>query len=48
MGMTDMQFKAFLREIIDNLEQALETAKDKETRDELERMIKRYGEVLKD
>lgn len=44
MGMTDMQFKAFLRELIKNLEKALEISPDNK---EIIDMIERHKETLR-
>ena len=43
MGMTDLQFKAFLREIISDLERALKESPDNK---EIMDMLKRFRETL--
>ena len=48
MGMTDLQFKDFLRGLLDDLESA-KSKEDKEKTDEkLERMIERFKKAVED
>ena len=43
MGMTDLQFKAFLKEIVSDLEKALLISPDNE---EIKEMLKKHRETL--
>ena len=44
MGMTDLQFKAYLKEIVSDLKKVIEEAPESKTAKE---MLQRYEEVLK-
>ena len=47
-GMTDLQFKDHLRELIANLERIKRLSTDEEMRKELEELIKRKKRALED
>ena len=42
MGMTDLQFKSHLMELVAELERIRELASDDETKDAIDKMIARY------
>lgn len=48
MGMTDMQFKDFLRGIIDDLKEAKTAGVSEEAEAKIEKLIKRFEAALED
>ncbi len=48
MGMTDLQFKDFLRGLLDDLESAKSKKDKKETDEKLDRMIERFKKAVED
>lgn len=48
MGMTDLQFKAYLRSQIDALRKIAESTTDEDTRKQLEGLIRQYESVIAD
>ena len=48
MGMTDLQFKDFLRGLIDDLESAMEKEDKEQTDAKLEKMLERFRKSVED
>ena len=48
MGMTDLQFKDFLRGLIDDLESAMEKEDKEQTDAKLEKMLERFRKAVEE
>lgn len=46
VGMTDLQFKSFIRQLIANIEEAMNKETEEQRKDEIDKLVKRLQEDL--